>query len=169
MAGRKAYKATDESRRFVESMTAYGVTQDEICAVLKISLPTLHKYYRYEIDAAAPKANAKVAEALYNKATKGGDTAAIIFWLKSRAQWRTADSEHTFNVKGNVDHNHRMVPDGRAVIAAIRAEWEERRALADAQGVSEDGSLLPAEVHPGEKGRGAPVAVLADKRGGGKS
>jgi hypothetical protein len=33
------------------------------------------------------RANASVGGALFNKATKG-DTAAMIFWMKTRAGWR---------------------------------------------------------------------------------
>lgn len=84
-----AHEPNGDSRATVKAMSAYGIPQDAICAVLDISKPTLHKYYRREIDTGTAQANAKVAETLYRRATGGGpqDVAAMIFWLKARAGW----------------------------------------------------------------------------------
>ena len=51
---------------------------------------TLRKHYRGELDHGHVKANAKVAENLYRKATGDGREAVIaaIFWLKTRAGWK---------------------------------------------------------------------------------
>jgi len=38
-------------------------------------------------------ANANVAKRLYNKAVAQDDLSAQIFWLKTRARWRTSDRE----------------------------------------------------------------------------
>jgi hypothetical protein len=50
----------------------------------------LERDYRKELDGAAIKANAKVAESLFRKATGEGREAvtAAIFWLKTRAGWK---------------------------------------------------------------------------------
>jgi len=55
--------------------------------VLDIDEKTLRKYYRDELDLAKAKANATIGGALFNKA-KGGDTSAMIFWMKTQAGWR---------------------------------------------------------------------------------
>jgi hypothetical protein len=49
----------------------------------------LHKWYRYELDTGMVKANSKVAQSLFEKATGSGQGAvtACIFWLKCRAKW----------------------------------------------------------------------------------
>ena len=127
------------------------------------------KAARVQLDVSSPQLMKKAITLALNTGTAKEDENSLAMLKLLVGRIVPQQVEKRVEHDGSVDHNHRMVPDGRAVIAAIRAEWEERRALADAQGVSEDGSLLPAEVHPGEKGRGAPVAVLADKRGGGKS
>ncbi len=91
-----AYEPDDKSRRMVEQMSAYGIPQDDIAAVLGITSRTLRKYYRVELDTATAKANAKVAESLYRKATGDGASSvtAAIFWLKTRARWsETAPSD----------------------------------------------------------------------------
>jgi len=57
-----------------------------IAQIIGIGAKTLRKHYRAELDLSTAKANATVGGALFNKA-KGGDTAAMIFWMKTRAGW----------------------------------------------------------------------------------
>jgi hypothetical protein len=72
-----------------------GTTQADIARVLDIDEKTLRKYYRDELDLAKAKANATIGGALFNKA-KTGDTAAMIFWMKTQAGWRERkDLNHT--------------------------------------------------------------------------
>ena len=81
---RIAHKPTEEGRRQVEDMSGYGVRQEVICKVMRVSLPTLHKYYRDELDAGDGRAQAAIGEALYDKAVVGRDTASLIFLAKVR-------------------------------------------------------------------------------------
>ena len=86
----------------VNSLTAYGITQNEICAILDITVPTLHKHFRKEIDTAAPLANAEVAKGLFHNATKNGNVTAQIFWLKTRAKWveaRPDEGDRDLNIR----------------------------------------------------------------------
>ena len=79
-------------------MAGYGVPEADIAGVLAIDPKTLRKHYRGELDHGHVKANAKVAENLYRKATGDGREAVIaaIFWLKTRAGWKeTSVQEHT--------------------------------------------------------------------------
>lgn len=71
----------------VRSLSAVGTRFEDIAAKLGITHDTLAKWYRSELDAGRIDANAAIASTLYNKA-KSGDTAAMIFWLKTRAGWR---------------------------------------------------------------------------------
>lgn len=78
-------------------MAGYGVPEADIAGVLAIDPKTLRKHYRSELDHGHVKANAKVAENLYRKATGDGREAVIaaIFWLKTRAGWKeTTVQEH---------------------------------------------------------------------------
>jgi len=77
-------------RRQVEAMAGYGVPEIDIGRVIGIDPKTLRKHYRDELDQGQVKANAKVAENLYRKATGEGREAvtAAIFWLKTRARWK---------------------------------------------------------------------------------
>lgn len=82
------HQPTDEQRKTVRAMTAYGITQAQVCAIIGISEPTLSLHYRHELDTAVGEANAKVAQSLFHMATKGGNVSAAIFWLKTRARWK---------------------------------------------------------------------------------
>ena len=77
---------TEATRQTVQLHTMVGTTQSDIARVLDIDEKTLRKYYRDELDLAKSKANATIGGALFNKA-KGGDTAAMIFWMKTQAKW----------------------------------------------------------------------------------
>ena len=87
---RRAHRPDLSQRRQVEALAGYGVPEAEIAGIIGIDPKTLRKHYREELDHGHTKANAKVAENLYRKATgdsREGVTAAI-FWLKCRAGWK---------------------------------------------------------------------------------
>jgi hypothetical protein len=84
---RRPHEPSKESRQIVQLHATIGTRQDIIADILGIDGKTLTKYYREELDQATARANAAVGGALFNKA-KGGDTAAMIFWMKTRAGWR---------------------------------------------------------------------------------
>ena len=77
---------TEATRQTVQLHTMVGTNQTDIARVLDIDEKTLRKYYRDELDLAKSKANASIGGALFNKA-KNGDTAAMIFWMKTQAKW----------------------------------------------------------------------------------
>lgn len=78
---------TDANRQAVQLHAMVGTTQENIAGLLGISVDTLAKYYRKELDTSLDMANAAVGGALYRKAING-DTTAMIFWMKTRARWR---------------------------------------------------------------------------------
>ena len=92
---RPEYKPTDKDRATVQTMAAYGIPQADIAAVVDCDLKTLRKHFRQELDTAATQANARVAAALFKKATSDGPSsvAAAIFWLKARAGWQEAKDD----------------------------------------------------------------------------
>ena len=120
--GRPPHEPTDQTRRTVEGMSAYGIPQEEISKVIGIDRNTLMKYYREELDTAKARANAKVAESLYKKAlaNDSGSVTAAIFWLKTRAGWK----ETIVNEHGGIDgedikvttriERHIIKPNGNA-------------------------------------------------------
>jgi hypothetical protein len=88
-------------RAQVEAMTGYGIADTDIALVMKLDPQVLRELYPEELASGHIKANAKVAENLYRKATGDGREAvtAAIFWLKTRASWKeTSVAEITHDV-----------------------------------------------------------------------
>jgi hypothetical protein len=88
--GRRAHEPDQGTRRQVEAMAGFGVPESDIAGVLGIDPKTLRRHYRDELRHGHVKANARVAESLYRKATSDGaqSVTAAIFWLKTRAGWK---------------------------------------------------------------------------------
>lgn len=88
----------DKTRRTVETMAGYGISEDDIAFVLDITIPTLDKHYRRELRMGRIKANTKVAERLFQAATDrdSPNLTAMIWWEKTRtglsefAPWRSS-------------------------------------------------------------------------------
>lgn len=97
------YVPRQEDRKMVRALAAYGVPQDDICKVLGISKPTLHKAFRNELDTAMIEANAKVAQSLFDNATKNMNVVAQIFWMKTRAKWVPEREDSDANVAIRVE------------------------------------------------------------------
>lgn len=94
---RPPFKPTDEERKMVETMSGYGVPFAQISALIRdgIDEDTLNKHFKKELVQGKAKANSKVGQTLYQKAT-GGDTSAMIWWSKTQMGWKeTQVQEHT--------------------------------------------------------------------------
>lgn len=89
------WKPTDEERRLIEHYVSMGYTQEQIAALIGKTVDTLAKHCREELDLGSLKVNAKIGGKLFQKAM-GGDTAALIWWSKTRMGWKeTAVHEHS--------------------------------------------------------------------------
>lgn len=77
----------------MSDLTKFGIRQVTICRLLGIDENTLYKYYKHEIDTATENMVCEVATSLYEKAVVHKDVASMIFLLKTRGRWRTADNE----------------------------------------------------------------------------
>ena len=83
----KKYTPTVENKKLVKTLAAVGITFEDIATKLEISADTLVKYYKKELDDGRIDANASIGQTLFQQA-KNGNTAAAIFWLKTRARWK---------------------------------------------------------------------------------
>ncbi len=112
---RPSHQPDPVQRRQVEAMAGYGVPEADIAGIIGIDPKTLRKHYRRELDHGHVKANVKVAENLYRKATGEGREAvtAAIFWLKTRAGW-----------KETTTHEFGGVTGGPTVIELVAGKWE---------------------------------------------
>lgn len=98
-SGRPPHKPTKETRETAKRLSALGVPHEDIATRLKISADTLVKYYGEDLDEGRIDANAAIAGTLFNQAKKG-NTAAAIFWLKTRARWKETQVNEVSGVDG---------------------------------------------------------------------
>ena len=94
------HEPTDENRQIVQQLSALGTRYEDIAIELDISADTLSKYYSKELEKGRIKANAKVAQGLYNQAVNG-NTAASMFWLKTRAGWSETSKHEITGANGS--------------------------------------------------------------------
>jgi len=95
MRTKPPHAPTDDQRQIVGLHATIGTPQEVISDIIGIDAKTLRKHYRAELDQSTAKANATIGGALFNKA-KDGDTAAMIFWMKTRAGWKEKQEiDHT--------------------------------------------------------------------------
>jgi hypothetical protein len=87
---------TEQERIQVEAMAGFGVPHDNIASLIGdgIDSDTLKKHFKKELAQGKAKANAKVGQTLYQKATSG-DTTAAIWWSKTQMGWRESVNVNT--------------------------------------------------------------------------
>jgi hypothetical protein len=129
-AGRSTFKPTDEQRKLVEQLSAFGIRIDEMPVFVQgatgkpISEPTLKKYFKKEIEHGRLKANFKVANALYKNAVEEGNTTAQIFWLKTQGGWRETPQTHEHTGKNGAPIEQRTTVINEAQIKAAITKLE---------------------------------------------
>src|ERR1700730_10040637 len=112
--GRPAFAPTEEQRRNVEIMSGLGIPQEDICLMVRdkngqpISIPTLEKHFRKELDQGAIKINARVGnfmianilgmpvpEGVTPITNKNARAAFAQLFARARMGWKeTAVNEH---------------------------------------------------------------------------
>jgi hypothetical protein len=88
--GRPPWAPTEHDRATARTMAAFGVPREDIARAIGVDAKTLRRHMADEIEFGGVEANAKVAQALFRRATGDGpqSVVAAIFWLKARADWR---------------------------------------------------------------------------------
>lgn len=93
--GFKAWQPSPAERTLVEHYVALGYTQEQVAQLMGKTIKALQRHCRRELSLGALVVNAKVGGKLYQKAMNG-DTAALIFWAKTRLGWKeTRINEHS--------------------------------------------------------------------------
>jgi len=95
----------------VANMTFAGMPQDTIARVLKVSLDTLHRYYKHELETGQAAIVGNIAGSLAQRALSGSDTAAI-FLLKTRGKGQFSERQQlelTGKDGGPIQIEHAMV------------------------------------------------------------
>jgi hypothetical protein len=123
---RHPFAVTNPVREKVRYLAGVGVRQDDIAKIIGCSPKTLRKRCRDELDRGVAEANATMFGYLF-AAAKAGNIAAIIFWLKTRANLReTPDNSVAGADTGSRSEVVLVLPDNKR-------DPELTRALQDAQ------------------------------------
>lgn len=110
--GRKAHEKTTESAAEVAALAAFGVNQEEIAVYIGVSVPTLHKYYRSDLDQGAAKGRIAVTKFLFHSASgKSLDDGAsysdclraAMFYAKTRMGWKETNVTDVTSSDGTID------------------------------------------------------------------
>jgi hypothetical protein len=116
-------------------MTAAGIAQNAIAAVLGITKPTLEKRLRAELDTGAAEATLKVANSMLAMATRGPVSMvkfhAASFWLKYRSGWRETVAVEVTRLSRDMS-----TAELEDLIARHQADFRERDAACAAAGNS---------------------------------
>lgn len=88
------HQPTEEQINLVKSLVKFGVKTSLIAGHLRISEPTLFKYYQEHMDDARVFAHAGIGQSLYNKAING-DTASAIWYSKTQMGWKEDKADDT--------------------------------------------------------------------------
>lgn len=119
-AGQQPYVKTPEVSATVSALSTFGVNQEDICLFIGVSLPTLHKYFRQELDESAAKGKVAVTKFLFHAASgKALDDGAAyadclraaMFYAKTRMGWKET------NVNEHISPDGSMTP--KTVDAAL--------------------------------------------------
>jgi hypothetical protein len=88
-AGRPPLEPNEKDRKQVETLSGFGLPLEQIAALTcgGIDSDTLRKHFAAELVQGKAKANSKIGQTLFQKAT-GGDTTAMIWWSKTQMGWR---------------------------------------------------------------------------------
>lgn len=93
------HKPSDLTRKLVQTLSAVGITYEDISSKLNINSDTLTKHYKNQLRDGRVEANAAIAQSLFQSA-KDGNTSAQVFWLKTRAQWKEVNTLEVSGLDG---------------------------------------------------------------------
>ena len=130
--GQPPWQPTPKERETVKLMTGYGIPQDAICKVLRVTRPTLEKHCRGELDTGAADANAAMAASMFRMGTRGPYSVrfhAAKFWLAARAGWREADKMVLVPMAA-----YEMTDDELQTVISRQETYEKERERAAANG-----------------------------------
>lgn len=85
---RPKFKPTDEQRRTVKSLSAFGIKQEGIARIIGLRSPkTLRKHFPTELTIGAIEGVAQVAQTHHKMATSGKYPASTIHFIEKHQRW----------------------------------------------------------------------------------
>lgn len=135
--GTKPWVPTAAERNLVEHYVAIGYTLDQVAGLMDKSPDSLQRHCRKELDLGMLRVNAKIGGKLFNKAM-AGDTAALIFWAKTRLGWKETRVQEHSGV------------DGGSIPVAFDLSGLTDEQLAQLESIA--AALAQSGIHPGGAG-----------------
>jgi hypothetical protein len=90
---RPSFQPRQEQEKLVKSLSALGLPQEQICALVGMRSPkTLRKHFREALNEGAAEAEAAVMRTAYAMATSGKCLSMTLFWNKCQ-RLRSEDQE----------------------------------------------------------------------------
>ena len=128
--GRPAHEVTEANRQVVAVLTSIKTPHEVIAMMLDVSIDTLKKWYRPELNHGYERTKAAVAFSMIRKAI-GGDVPAGKFFLQcfGGPEWRV--TEHRI-IDGHIDLTDAATDElerRRAELERLRADGDRARAL----------------------------------------
>ena len=126
MKTKPSHEPTAQQRMLVETLSGFGVVQDKIAMIVGISLPTLHKHYRDELDIGRDKVESHLIGKLMKLANGDDGTAlkAIIFMLTTKFGWTPyGPASHAYDEPPALGKKEQANVD--AETAHIGTPWEK--------------------------------------------
>jgi len=120
----RSFEPADELRRIVTVMGSVGTRHSDIALALNIDPKTLRKHFRRELDTAAISANVRVTQSLFAMATSRRNSAAAIFWAKTRCGFRSTGSPCDDDITPKPSSSHSS-PKPPGLAPAVRAPLPE--------------------------------------------
>lgn len=80
-------------------LVAIGTTHEQIARILRMSLETLHKAYRDELDLGSARAGAVVGGKIF-EAAKRGEQWACTLWAARRMGWKETSAQEISGANG---------------------------------------------------------------------
>ncbi len=100
--GRPAKERNEEHARIVGKMSQNGLPQEEIADYFDMCVETLQRLYGDELKRGRTVANNNIAQRLYDKGVREGDTTALIFMAKTRLGWREVNRTELTSPDGSM-------------------------------------------------------------------
>jgi hypothetical protein len=85
---RSRYTPTPGDQFRVRELAAIGISDEDIAAQLRLSLPKLQKTFRHELKEGAADGREQALRRLHAIAISGENLSALTFWVKARCGWR---------------------------------------------------------------------------------
>ena len=128
---RPQHKPTPETTAQARTLAGLGVPQEDICRLIGVSLPTLHRHYRAALDIGMAQANATVSKRLFDMTATV--PAAAMFWCKTRMGWKEkAAIEVTGEDGAPISHRHTL--DAEGAIGRLLEQLAAAKATGEGQG-----------------------------------